>query len=88
MGIFVKAEYSMSKEWKITIVALWIALVPFLGFPGAWKTFFIVVPALFIALVSFGDAVKKRLEQTGRGITHQEPVVASDQSLQEPQAIG
>jgi len=54
----------MSKESKITIVALLIALVPFLGFPAAWKTFFIVVSALSIAGLSFAQAVKNRLENT------------------------
>jgi len=50
----------MSKNSIILLLGLWVALVPFLGFPGAWKTFFIVVSGLAIAVLSILIALKER----------------------------
>jgi len=43
----------MKKLWTIFGLGLWVALLPFLGFPSSFKTFFFVLSGLFIALVAF-----------------------------------
>jgi len=50
----------MNKNHVIIILGLLVALIPFLGFPGAWKTFFITVSGLVIALISFLIIAKER----------------------------
>lgn len=53
----------MSKNKTIIALGLWIAIVPFLGFPGAWKTFFITTSGLAIVFISFMIIAKKRAER-------------------------
>lgn len=42
----------MRKEKTIFIIGLWLIVLPFLGFPGSWKTVILVLTG--IALVYLG----------------------------------
>ncbi len=35
------------------VLGLWVALVPFLGFPGSWRTALLALSGLLIAAVGF-----------------------------------
>ncbi|MDP6387869.1 MAG: hypothetical protein QGG63_01145 [Candidatus Pacebacteria bacterium] len=42
----------MSKHTIIIVLGIWVAVLPFLGFPGFWKTLFFVFSGLgIIALI-------------------------------------
>ena len=43
----------MSKEVLLIVLGVWIALVPFMGFPGSWRTVIMIVVGLCIAVVGF-----------------------------------
>lgn len=49
----------MRRQWIQVLLGFWIAVVPFLGFPGAWKNFFIVISALAVAGLSLAFIFKK-----------------------------
>ena len=42
----------MRKEKTIFIIGLWIIVLPFLGFPGSWKTVMLVLTG--VALIYLG----------------------------------
>lgn len=41
----------MSKHSTIIILAIWITILPFLGFPGFWRTIFFVLSGLGIIIL-------------------------------------
>lgn len=43
----------MSKDIVIIVLGIWIAIVPFLGFPGLWETIIYVVSGLGVVLMTF-----------------------------------
>lgn len=43
----------MSKNTSIIILGFLVALTPFLGLPGAWKTGVFVISGLLIVLIAF-----------------------------------
>jgi len=43
----------MKKDTAILILGLLIALMPFLGFPGAWENWFFICAGLLIALLGY-----------------------------------
>ena len=43
----------MTKEMWIIVLGIVVALVPFLGFPGSWKTVIFVLVGLAIAVLAF-----------------------------------
>lgn len=43
----------MSKEVVLIVLGLVVALMPYLGFPGSWKTTFSIVVGVCIAGVAF-----------------------------------
>ena len=43
----------MSKDVAIIFLGLWIAVVPFLGFPGTWKTVIFITSGLGIVILTF-----------------------------------
>lgn len=43
----------MSKELVVIILGLLVALMPYLGFPGSWKTVFSIVIGIVIAGIAF-----------------------------------
>lgn len=53
----------MSKRKLVIVLAIWIALMPFLGFPGSWENFFVVISGLLIVLltVDFRFLRRKRM---------------------------
>lgn len=50
----------MHKQLVIFFLGVWVALLPLLGFPGSWKTFFFVVSGLAIAVLSFRVLYRQR----------------------------
>ena len=43
----------MSKELVIILLGILVALMPYLGFPGSWKSVFSIVIGIVIAGVAF-----------------------------------
>ncbi len=41
---------------------IWIALLPFLGIPGAWRNTLITLSGIFLVLVAAGPLVLKKLQ--------------------------
>lgn len=56
----------MPKNRIILVIGFCIALIPVLGFPHAWESFFQVVGGLGIVLLSVLIAVDKRLTQKAK----------------------
>ncbi len=50
----------MSKIWVITLLGFFIAVVPFLGFPGSLRTALIVLAGLAVAGISFRMFISTR----------------------------
>lgn len=46
-------DNNMSKDVAIIVLGIWIAIVPFLGFPGLWETIIYVVSGLGVVLMTF-----------------------------------
>lgn len=60
----------MSKEMTVIALGVFIAVVPYLGIPGLWKTIILVVSGFAIAGVGFllrGEALAR---QAGHGHDH------------------
>lgn len=53
----------MPKNRIILVIGFFIALLPVLGFPHAWESFFQVVGGLGIVLLSVMISIDKRLTQ-------------------------
>ncbi len=60
----------MKKRTIIVILGLWIALLPFLGLPGSWKKFILIVSGLAIAGVA-GIRRKKFVQASGSSMPNQ-----------------
>ncbi len=43
-------------------LGVWIALLPFLGFPGGWRDILVNLSGIFLALTSLGPIVLKKLQ--------------------------
>jgi hypothetical protein len=43
----------MKKRTIITILGLWVAVIPSLGLPGTWKNWIIIISGLLISMVAF-----------------------------------
>ncbi len=56
----------MSKEMTVIVLGLLVAVTPFLGIPGSWKTAVFVLAGLGMAIVGF----LLRGEALARGNTH------------------
>jgi len=67
----------MKKNWIVVGLSLWIIIVLFLGFPSAWKTFFIVVSGFLIGSISFLEIVRQRAKE-GRVTGQQSTVSGAD----------
>lgn len=50
----------ITKNRLLLILGIWIALIPFLGFPSSYKSFFVLVSGLAVAAVAFLLAREKR----------------------------
>lgn len=50
----------MSKNKIVFILGIALVILPFLGFPSAWKTFFMLVMGLFLVSLSFTTSLRKR----------------------------
>lgn len=53
----------MSKDAIITVLGVWIAILPFLGFPGSWRTVLLVLTGLLI--VGLGLKLRRELLMSG-----------------------
>lgn len=49
----------MKKRTLIIVLAIWIALVPVLGFPNAWKNRIVTVSAICVAWLAYSRPSKK-----------------------------
>jgi hypothetical protein len=56
----------MRKEKTLFIIGLWVIVLPFLGFPGSWKTILFVLTGLALVYLSylFYMEVKARLAKS------------------------
>jgi len=54
----------MHQNTPFTISGALIVLIPFLGFPNSWETFFIVILGLYIAGLSLYKSVRARYTAT------------------------
>lgn len=43
----------MSKEMTIIALGVWVVIVPYLGFPGPWRTGILVMTGLCVVVVGF-----------------------------------
>ncbi len=43
----------MSKETSVILLGLLVFLMPLSGFPGAWRTFFIMAAGLALVIIGF-----------------------------------
>lgn len=59
----------MRKYWIIFALGIATALMPFLGFSGAFKTFFFVVFGLSIAVLMFLIIARERYTSTAPQVT-------------------
>lgn len=50
----------ITRHRLLFLLGLWIVLIPFLGFPTNYKSFFVIVSGLFVALIAFTSARAKR----------------------------
>lgn len=50
----------MRKHWTIFAIGILVAVMPFTGFPGAWKTFFYVAFGLAVAVLIFLIIARER----------------------------
>ena len=41
---------------------VWIAILPFLGIPGRWKSTLIFISGIFLILISLGPIILKKLQ--------------------------
>ena len=48
------------KNWIFVGIGLWLIVLPFLGFPGAWKTFFVMVSGFLVGVASFLEVIQRR----------------------------
>ena len=55
----------MRKERMLFIVGIWVAVLPFLGFPLSWKKIFFLITGCLIVLVAslFYNQAKARLSK-------------------------
>ena len=52
----------MSKEMTVIALGVWVAVVPYLGVPGSWRTVILVLSGLAIAAAGFllrGEAIAR-----------------------------
>ena len=50
----------MSKQQVLMIVGVWVAVLPFLGFPTSWDTFFAVVSGIVVVGLAYSLRQKTR----------------------------
>jgi hypothetical protein len=63
----IKYDECMSKEMTVIALGILVALVPYLGIPGSWRTVFLLIVGLGTALIGFllrGEAVSRGSKHT------------------------
>lgn len=66
----------LTKNRILLILGVWIALIPFLGFPSSYKSFFIIASGLFVVLLAFLHArEKRRIERSLFEMSHRKETV-------------
>ena len=51
----------MSKNRIVFVIGSILFLIPFLGFPSSWKTFFSIVSGLILISLSLSNSIKRRM---------------------------
>lgn len=54
----------MSKEMAVILFGIWVAVIPYLGVPGSWRTLLLVATGILIASLGFF----LRAEMLSRGV--------------------
>lgn len=61
----------ITRHRLLFILGIWIVLIPFLGFPTSYKSFFVIVSGLIVALIAFTSARAKRaIARRTRSVSH------------------
>lgn len=47
-------------EKTIIIAGVWLVILPYTGFPGSWKTVFIIITGLILLYVGIAQLKKKK----------------------------
>ncbi|MBI4120947.1 MAG: hypothetical protein HY457_01690 [Parcubacteria group bacterium] len=63
----------MEKHWIIFALGIGTFLMPFLGFPGGWKTFFYVAFGLSISVLMLLIIARERFLRTAPPVTKSAP---------------
>lgn len=59
----------MSKEVTVIVLGVWVAIVPYLGIPGTWRTAILLLSGLGIAIVGFllrGESIGRTQHRASR----------------------
>ncbi|MEI6660138.1 MAG: hypothetical protein WCK91_01805 [bacterium] len=43
----------MRKERSLLIIGIWVAILPFLGFPSSWRSFMFIITGLALVYLSY-----------------------------------
>ena len=77
----------MSRQRIILILGIWVAVLPFLGFPGSWKRILFLVCGAVIAFLAYLIS-KERRNNSGGGkkddqmfVDNRDEVFSEDQSV-------
>lgn len=57
----------MSKEMSVIVLGIFVALIPYLGIPGTWRTVLLVATGSAIAILGFllrGEAISQGTRKT------------------------
>lgn len=57
----------MKSNFLISL-GIWIAILPFLGIPGPWRSTLITLSGLFLSLVALGPLVLKKLQTKQKAV--------------------
>ena len=73
----------MSLDALIMLAGLFVAVLPFLGFPNSWDTIFLFVAGIFV--IALGIVVRRRMGQVQK-IQRHERTFAEELPLHENEA--
>ena len=70
----------MSKEMGVILLGLWVVIVPYLGVPESWRTVFIILAGIAIAVIG----LLLRGETLARGVSEHKHQPFVEQAPQQP----
>lgn len=63
----------MKSSFYISL-GVWVALLPFLGFPGFWRDILVTLSGIFLALTSLGPIILKKLQNKSKVVRRKKVV--------------